>query len=86
MKEKKRQLIIDKLELKKKEIEFSKSNKLNILKNEDSTGSKLDDIKNNEIIYEERERRGSVVTCEIDATAASIAQHYFDKSDYKNEV
>lgn len=85
IKDKKRQLIVYKLTLKKKEIKLNKSNKLNILHIEDSVGNKLDDVINN-VISEKRERRGSVVTCEIDSTAALMAQQYFDKSDYKDEV
>ena len=85
IKDKKRQLIIDKLTLKKKEIELNKSNKLNMLNIEDSIGNKLDDVIDN-VTSEKRERRGSVVTCEIDSTAALMAQQYFDKSDYKDEV
>ena len=31
-------------------------------------------------------RRVSVVTCEIDSTAADIASEHFNKSEYKDEV
>ena len=92
----KRQKISAKIEEKKNEIEKARQSRLEIqlntekeligdnenhqkeMANSDDKGVRKGD--------EKRERRGSVVTCEVDPSAAEIALDHFQKSEYKDEV
>jgi hypothetical protein len=88
----KRQKISAKIEEKKGEIEKARQSRLEIesdaekelVSKEKNQQNRMDtsDRKGDE----KRERRGSVVTCEVDPSAADIALEHFQKSEYKDEV
>lgn len=95
----KRQKISAKIEEKKNEIFRNKSKKLevdlkaeNIVQNVDIDN--INDYDNQQIVNnsdDEMERRrgrgrGSVVTCEMDPSAAAIALEHFKKSGYEHQV
>ena len=78
----KRKIILDKIENKKQKIEFQKietSEKLNSAIS--GTEAAVPDLVLVPVpVEEKRERRGSVVTCEMDPSAAKIASEFFEKS------
>ena len=66
----------------------SSNGKFSEIKEEVSIASDITNkIMNNDIQIKERSSaRGSVVTCEMDSTAAAVALSHFDQSDYKDDV
>lgn len=88
----KRQKISAKIKEKKNEIEKARLSRLEtelnaekeLVSNDKNQLNRMDtsDQKGDE----KRERRGSVVTCEVDPSAAEIALEHFQKSEYKDEV
>jgi O-methyltransferase len=88
----KRQKISAKIEEKKNEIEKARQSRLEIelnagkelVSNDKNQQNSMDtrDQKGDE----KRESRGSVVTCEVDPSAAEIALEHFQESEYKDEV
>ena len=66
----------------------SSNEKFSEIKEEVSIASDITNkIMNNDIQIKERSSaRGSVVTCEMDSTAAAVALSHFDLSDYKDDV
>jgi O-methyltransferase len=88
----KRQKISANIEEKKNEIEKARQSRLEIESNTEKqlvSNDKDQQIRMDTIDQkgdEKRERRGSVVTCEVDPSAAEIALEHFQKSEYKDEV
>ena len=85
----KRQKISAKIEEKKDEIEKARQSRLEIelkelVSNDENQQIRMDT--SDQKGEEKRERRGSVVTCEVDPSAADIALEHFQKSEYKDEV
>lgn len=76
----KRKLILEKIENKKQKIEHQK------LENIEKLNPII--IENDVVVsvVEKRERRGSVVTCEMDPSAANIASEFFQMSELGEEV
>lgn len=88
----KRQKISAKIEEKKIEILRNKSKKMEVeSKVENVTLNDNDDnnqqiVKNSDDKKERKRGRGSVVTCEMDPSAAAIALEHFKKSGYEHQV
>jgi O-methyltransferase len=76
----KRKQIVEKIENNKQKIENEKLEKLEKL---NQTSSEFDVVVS---LEEKRERRGCVVTCEMDPSAAKIASEFFQMSDLGEEV
>ena len=76
----KRKVILEKIENKKQKIESQK------LENIEKLNPII--IENDVVVsvVEKRERRGSVVTCEMDPSAANIALEFFQMSELGEEV
>jgi O-methyltransferase len=76
----KRKVILEKIENKKQKIEHQK------LENIEKLNPII--IENDVVVsvVEKRERRGSVVTCEMDPSAANIALEFFQMSELGEEV
>ena len=84
-----RQKISAKIDDKKNEIEKARQSRLEIelkelVSNDENQQIRMDT--SDQKGEEKRERRGSVVTCEVDPSAAEIALEHFQKSEYKDEV
>ena len=88
----KRQKISAKIEEKKNEIFRNKSKKLEVESKAENVILNSDNNENQQIVNDsddtkERKRgRGSVVTCEMDPSAAAIALEHFEKSGYEHQV
>ena len=88
----KRQKISAKIEQKKNEIFRNKSKKLEVESKAENVILNSDNNENQQIVNDsddtkERKRgRGSVVTCEMDPSAAAIALEHFEKSGYEHQV